>query len=34
MWDYVFWTVVGLGVIYLLVRIVLWRLFRKERYKG
>jgi len=34
MWDYVLWAIVGLGVIYLLVRFVLWRLFRKERYKG
>lgn len=32
--EYLIWTIVVLAVIYVIVRLVFWRLFKKERYKG
>lgn len=34
MWDYVFWAIVIVAVLYILVRIALAVFFRKDRYKG
>jgi hypothetical protein len=34
MWDYILWTVVVLVAMYVVVRLVFWQLFKKEKYKG
>ena len=34
MWDYILLTVVGIAALYVLVRLVVWKLFKKENYKG
>jgi hypothetical protein len=32
--EYVYWTIAVLVGMYVLVRLVFWQLFKKERYKG
>ena len=34
MWDYILWTVVAVAALYVVVRLVVWKLFKKENYKG
>ncbi len=34
MWDYLLWTIIVLAAMYAAVRLVFWKLFRKDRYKG
>lgn len=32
--EYVLWTFAVLAAMYVLVRLIFWKLFKKERYKG